>query len=328
MTVMIALSCLAVAIGAGAVWVLRVADSAPNLSALTPRQPNAPTEIDAVDGTLLGYVHSDVVCDYVPPDRIPQTLKQATVAIEDRRFWRHGALDYQSIVRAAAKDLSGRRPTLQGASTLTMQLVDNLYMPNTYRRHHDLKYKIVQAKLAEQLERTHSKDWILNAYVNDVPYGTVNGETAQGVGAAAQMFFGKPVWELSLAQQATLAGLPQSPTDYNPLYATDLALARRNTVLEAMVRSGYITERQARAAEHETLVTKRGHGPPLGSCQGPSVTSHGHTHPRRTGRSCLARRCVDQRTAATGRLAGCRLAVGLPRFCDDLEVFARRPAVL
>jgi len=239
-------------------WVAGVTGSAPNLSKISPRAPRPPTELYAADGTLLGYVHSDVVWEYVAPQQIPTTLKQATVAVEDRRFWHHGALDYEAILRAAMKDLFGHRRSLQGASTLTMQLVDNMYMPTKYRRHHDLAYKIVQAKLAEQLEHTHSKAWILDAYLNDIPYGTVNGETAQGVGAASEMFFDKPVWSLSLAQQATLAGLPQSPTDYNPLRMPDLALARRNEVLGAMVASHYISRQQATAAERTKLDVRAG----------------------------------------------------------------------
>ena len=237
-------------------WVVVAADSAPNLRDLAPRQPHPLTRIYAADGSLLGYVHTDTVFNYVSPKRIPNTLKEATVAIEDRRFWQHGALDYQGIVRAGIKDMFGSRSSLQGASTLTMQLVGNMYMPTKYSANHDLRYKIVQAKLAEQLESKHSKAWILDTYLNDVPYGTVNGETAQGVGAASQMFFDEPVWKLSLAQQATLAGLPQSPTDYNPFLRPDLALARRTEVLQAMVTSHYITQRQATRAEHTKLGVK------------------------------------------------------------------------
>jgi len=234
-------------------WVINTADSAPNLKDLAARQPHPLSRIYAADGSLLGYVHTDTVFDYVAPNRIPGTLKKATVAIEDRRFWQHGALDYQGILRAGIKDVFGGGSSLQGASTLTMQLVDNMYMPRNFSIHHNLKYKIAQAKLAEQLEGKHSKSWILDTYLNDVPYGTVNGETAQGVGAASQMFFDKPVWQLSLAQQATLAGLPQSPTDYNPFLRPDLALARRNEVLQAMVTSHYITPRQAARAERSRL---------------------------------------------------------------------------
>jgi penicillin-binding protein 1A len=248
----------AIAIGALGVvgWVVDVADSAPNLSAIVPRVPHGLTRIYAADGSLLGYVHADTVFSYAPPNRIPNTLKQATVAIEDRRFWQHGALDYQGILRAGIKDAFGGRDSLQGASTLTMQLVDNMWMPHRYAANHNLKYKIVQAKLAEQLEGKHSKSWILDTYLNDVPYGTVDGETAQGVGAAAEMFFDEPVWKLSLAQQATLAGLPQSPTDYNPLYRPDLAIVRRDEVLQAMVQSDYISQQQAIQAERSPLHAK------------------------------------------------------------------------
>ena len=237
-------------------WVVQAADSAPNLSQLKPREPHPLTRIYAADGSLLGYVRTDTLFNYVAPNRIPRTLKQATVAIEDRRFWQHGALDYQGIVRAAIKDVFGGSKSLQGASTLTMQLVDNMYMPSRYSAHHNLKYKIVQAKLADQLESRHRKSWILDSYLNDVPYGTVNGETARGVGAASQIFFDKPVWKLSLAQQATLAGLPQSPTDFNPFLRPDLALARRAEVLQAMVGSHYITYRQALRADRAKLGVK------------------------------------------------------------------------
>ncbi|MBV8999187.1 MAG: transglycosylase domain-containing protein, partial [Solirubrobacterales bacterium] len=156
-------------------WVVAVADSAPNLSQLSPRHANPPTEIFASDGTLLGYVRSNTLFNYVTPEQIPTRLKEATIAIEDRRFYQHGALDYQGILRAGVKDLLGQGNSLQGASTLTQQLVNQIYMPEKYRQHRDLRYKIVQAKLAQQLESKHSKDWILNSYLNDVPYGTTNG---------------------------------------------------------------------------------------------------------------------------------------------------------
>ncbi len=108
-----------------------------------------------------------------------------------------------------------------------MQLVDNVYMPRSLKSNHDLKYKIIQAKLAEQLEAKHSKNWILNSYLNDVPYGTVGGQTAYGVGAASQIFFDKPVSKLTLAQAALLAGLPQAPSQYNPFLDRAAARHRR-----------------------------------------------------------------------------------------------------
>ena len=151
------------------------------------------------------------------------------------------------------KDLIGQGNALQGASTLTQQLVNQVYLPPKYHEHRDLKYKIVQAKLAEQLESKHPKTWILNNYLNDVPYGTTNGEEAIGVGAAALMFFDKPVWKLNLAQMSLLAGLPQSPTVYNPTIDPKLAKNRRNAVLQAMVVSHDIPQGLANAVMKQPL---------------------------------------------------------------------------
>jgi len=238
---------------AGVGWVVAVADSAPNLTELQPRSPHALSAIYASDGSLLGYIHSDNVYTPVPGNVIPERMKQATVAIEDRRFFQHGALDYQGILRAGIRDVFGGHSSLQGASTLTMQLVDNTYMPASIGAHHNLKYKIVQAKLAEQLEKRHTKSWILDHYLSDVPYGTVGGQTAIGVGAASEIFFNKPVTKLDLAQMALLAGLPQAPSDYNPFLRPELALQRRSEVLQAMVASRYITQAEADAAAREPL---------------------------------------------------------------------------
>ena len=139
-----------------------------------------------------------------------------------------------------------------------MQLVNNVYMPARLKSDHDLKYKIIQAKLAEQLEGKHSKEWILNSYLNDVPYGTVGGQTAYGVGAASQIFFDKPVSKLTLAQAALLAGLPQAPSEYNPFIDRAAARQRRAEVLQAMVTADYITQAQANAANRKPLEVKSG----------------------------------------------------------------------
>jgi penicillin-binding protein 1A len=254
MTTLVGFCSLVLAALFGVGWVVAVADSAPNLKDLTPHNPHPLSEVFASDGTLLGYVHSDTVFSGVSDNQIPDQLKNATVAIEDRRFFHHGALDYQGIIRAGIKDIFGGGGSLQGASTLTMQLVDNKYLVGTkYATHHNLKYKIIQAKLAEQLVKGHSKAWILWSYLNEVPYGTVGGQTAIGVGAASEMFFNKPVWRLDLAQEALLAGLPQAPSFYNPFLHRGFARARRAAVLQAMVQSRYITQDQASAAEAAPL---------------------------------------------------------------------------
>jgi penicillin-binding protein 1A len=248
----------AVTVGALAIagWVVNVAQSAPNLSTLKPYVPGSPSQVFAANGTSLGYIWSPSVHTEIAGTRIPQRLKDATIAIEDRRFYQHGALDYQGIVRAAIKDAVKGGNGLQGASTLTMQLVDNTYLPRRFKSNHDLKYKIVQAKLAEQLEAQHSKDWILDNYLNDVPYGTVGGQTAYGVAAASRMFFDKPVQKLSLAQDALLAGLPQAPSEYNPFLHSADAQRRRSEVLQAMVTAGYITQAQADQAATKRLGVK------------------------------------------------------------------------
>ena len=211
-----------IAVGALAItgWVVNVAHSAPDLNTRHPKIPGSPSQVFAADGTSLGYIWSPSVHTPLPGGKIPRRIKQATVAIEDRRFYQHGALDYQGIVRAAIKDaVNGQQ--LQGASTLTMQLVDNVYLPRKYQRarqKHDLKYKIVQAKLAEQLEGRHTKNWILDNYLNDVPYGTVRGQTAYGVGAAAQMFFDKPASEAVARPGGPARGPPAGALGVQPVH--------------------------------------------------------------------------------------------------------------
>ena len=134
-----------------------------------------------------------------------------------------------------------------------MQLVTNIYLPDDIGPHHNLRYKIVQAKLATELEDKEGKNWILTQYLNDVPYGTMYGQTAIGVAAASQMFFDKPVAKLDLAQIALLAGLPQAPSEYNPFCTRRARTGRRGQVLQAMLTSGYITRAQEQAANAEGL---------------------------------------------------------------------------
>ncbi|MGA2013491.1 MAG: transglycosylase domain-containing protein [Solirubrobacteraceae bacterium] len=256
MSAMVIVCALTVGALAIAGWVVNVAESAPNLNSLPVRLPGSPSEIFAGDGTSLGYIWSPSVRTPVAGNVIPPRLKQATIAIEDRRFYQHGALDYQGILRAAIKDAASGGTSLQGASTLTMQLVDNVYLPQTYREQHDLKYKIIQAKLAEQLEGRHSKDWILDSYLNDVPYGTVYSQEAYGVGAASRMFFDKPVQRLTLAQEALLAGLPQAPSQYDPFAFPAAARRRRSEVLQAMVTAHYISQAQADSTARMPLEVK------------------------------------------------------------------------
>jgi len=257
LTVVLMLCALGVGALAVAGWVVNVTQAAPNIKQLHPAAPGAPSEVFAGDGTPLGYIWSPDLHAAVTAKQIPQLVKAATIAIEDRRFYQHGALDYQGILRAAIKDAFSGGDSLQGASTLTMQLIDNLYLPKQIRATHNLKYKIVQAKLAEQLEQLRSKNWILTSYLNNVPYGTVGGQTAYGVQAAAEMFFSEPVSQLDLAQSALLAGLPQAPSEYNPFIDAGAARHRRAEVLTAMVKAGDISQATANHTNRRTLEVKR-----------------------------------------------------------------------
>jgi len=235
--------------GLGAVtWVISVANSAPNIEALKPMDPGSTSVVYAGDGSRLGFIQADVLRTPVPDGQIPKVLKQATVAIEDRRFYQHKGVDYQGVLRAAVRDVQQRGKSVQGGSTLTMQLVRNLYIPKE-KNERTITRKIKEAKLAEQLEKKHSKSWILADYLNNVPYGTLGGQTAVGVSAAARLFFDKTPDRLTLGQAALLAGLPQAPSQYNPFLDRARAESRRNDVLRAMAQARMISPaRAARAA--------------------------------------------------------------------------------
>jgi penicillin-binding protein 1A len=238
-----------VAIGVGVAYVAHVASQVPPLSQLHPVINGASSVVYAADGSRLGLVGSDTLRSPIAGAEIPPLMKEATVAIEDQRFYKHGGVDLEAIIRAGLTDLTSGH-TLQGGSTITMQLVRNLYIPKSA---HNLNYKIKEAVLAERLEKAHKKDWILNDYLNTVPYGTVGGQTALGVQAAARVFFNEPAASLTLPQAALLAGLPQAPSVYNPFDNPVGAKARRNEVLTKMAQLGYITRAQAQGASAEPL---------------------------------------------------------------------------
>ena len=241
----------AVIIGALSVvgYIVAIAATAPDLNELQPIDKGASSVIYAADGSRLGYVQSDVIRTPISWRRMPADLRRATVAIEDSRFYEHKGVDYESIVRAAIKNLESGR-SLQGGSTITQQLVRALYIKDPKR---DLERKIREAKLASELEEQRSKRWILREYLNSVPYGTVNGRTAVGVEAAASVYFGKHASQLDLHEAAMLAGLPQAPSQYNPFRNPTAALERRNEVLEAMADNRYITQEEAADAAREPL---------------------------------------------------------------------------
>ena len=234
-------------------WVVAVAASSPELSSLKPRDPGSNTEVLAADGTRLGFISADDLSRPVPGRRLPKVLRDATIAIEDERFYRHKGVDYESIVRAAVENFASRE-TVQGGSTLTMQLVKNLYTADRSRSGlAGYKRKIREAKLAEELENENSKEWILERYLNTVPYGTVGGQTAVGAEAAARIYFNKRAKKLKLHEAALLAGLPQAPSQYSPITNGPGAKRRRNAVLGKMAELEMITAEQARKAMNRGL---------------------------------------------------------------------------
>jgi penicillin-binding protein 1A len=241
------------AAGVVAAWVYKTASSAPPLSSLKQRDPGSLSEVFAADGTRLGFIQADDLVQPVNSKAIPRSLKQATVAIEDQRFYKHSGVDYEGIIRAAYKNFTEHK-TVQGGSTLTMQLVRNLYTSDRARNGlKGLKRKIREAKLAEELERAHDKNWVLTKYLNTVPYGTVGGQTAIGVGAAARLYFNKKVSDLTLRQSAMLAGMPQAPSQYSPVLAPQATMRRRNEVLDKMAQLGMISRATAQATERKSL---------------------------------------------------------------------------
>jgi penicillin-binding protein 1A len=251
-------SAIAVALIIGVIgavaYVVNVANEAPALSSLRPILNGGSSSVFAADGTRLGFIRSDVLRSPIDSSQMPQQLKQATVAIEDQRFYKHHGVDVTGIFRAAIKDVTNGA-AVQGASTLTMQLMRNLYLGGDQ---HTLRQKIIEAKLALEYEKHHNKRSILTSYLNSVPYGTVGGQTAIGVQAAARIFFDKPAAQLNLQQSALLAGLPQAPSLYNPFLQPSAARDRRNEVLRKMAELHDISQSAAAEAEHAPLEVKRG----------------------------------------------------------------------
>lgn len=243
------LSLAAVAAVGVASWVLDVAAKAPPLSDCRPIERGGNSLLIAGDGTRLGYIASEEARTPVSIERVPTDLEYATVAIEDERFFEHDGVDVEGGVRALIENVEAGK-IVQGGSTITMQLMRNLCITDPQR---NLERKIQEAQLAVRYEERFSKRDILGKYLNSASYGTINGTTAIGVQAASRIYFSRPVWELTLEQAALLAGLPQAPTDYNPILNPEGALARRNDVISRMAKLGYISRERALQGQQRGL---------------------------------------------------------------------------
>jgi penicillin-binding protein 1A len=221
-----------------------------SLRAMRPIHLGENSFVYAANGARLGAVASNT-------HRVPLALREmspwlpkATIAIEDRRFYQHGGLDYLGILRAAYTDLSAGR-IVEGGSTLEQELARNLYLGSDKRT---LSWKLEQACLAIKIAQRWSKPKILDAYLNQVSYGA----HAYGVDAAARTYFAKPASRLTLPEAAMIAGLPQAPSAYDPFAHPASARARRNEVLAAMYSDGQISRRVWRKARRRPLGLKPG----------------------------------------------------------------------
>ena len=238
LVIAVPLALLALTAAGGAVYL----GSSCDLSTLRPVRQTNSSLVYGANGSLIGVLPAVENRTAVARDAIGPWMPKATVAIEDRRFYEHGGIDPVGILRAVVADVSAGR-IVQGGSTITQELVRNLYL----NREQTLRRKVVEACLAVKLARTWSKDRILTAYLNDVYYGN----HAYGIQAAAETYFSVPASRLTLEQAALLAGLPQAPSFYDPLHNPSAALARRDEVLQALRRSGDISAAWYTAAVHD-----------------------------------------------------------------------------
>ena len=205
----------------------------PDISSLADYRPKLPLRVFSADGVLLGEFGEERR-QLTPIEQIPQVMKDAVLAAEDARFYQHGGVDYKGVVRAALENLRDARS--QGASTITMQVARNFYLSTekTFTR------KIYEILLALKIEGMLSKDEILELYMNQI----FLGQRASGFAAAAQVYFGKTLDKITIAEAAMLAGLPKAPSAYNPIANPRRATLRQRYILERMFDNGFITEKQ------------------------------------------------------------------------------------
>ena len=240
-----------------------------SLASLRPVSIGQNSFVYAADGSVLGAIPAEKNRQPVALDQMSTVLAEATVAIEDRRFYSHDGLDYEGIVRAAVKNLESGE-IVQGGSTLTQQLVRNLYIGNEVSWERKTKEACLALKLEEEGlpnlwgagpagavggdQKRWRKERILETYLNQVYFGS----HAYGAEAAAQTYFSRHAGDLNLIQAALIAGLPQAPSIYDPFRRPDEAVRRRNEVLTAMLDSGYIDELQHARAIRRPLGLKPG----------------------------------------------------------------------
>ncbi len=230
--------------GAGLVWglYLIVKDSLPTLPELSQYNPPLTTRVFSLSGIPIGEFAIERR-DVVPAGKIPRHLVEAFIASEDDNFFSHGGIDPMGILRAAIKNIKAGH-VVQGGSTITQQVAKSLIgREKTFTR------KFKEAILARRLEKKFTKEEILYLYLNQIYLG----HGSYGVEAAARNYFKKNVWDLSLPEMATIAGLPQAPSEYDPVERPKEALARRSYVLDRMMAVGFIDAASKKSADAAPL---------------------------------------------------------------------------
>lgn len=212
----------------------------PEIESLADYRPKLPLRVFSSDGVQLGEFGEERR-NFVPIAQIPQLMKDAVLAAEDSRFYQHGGVDYKGVARAAIENLRDARS--QGASTITMQVARNFYLSTekTFTR------KIYEILLALKIERRLTKDQILELYMNQI----FLGQRANGFAAASEIYFGKKLKDITVAEAAMLAGLPKAPSAYNPIANPKRATARQRYIINRMFENGFITE-----AQHEEALAQ------------------------------------------------------------------------
>ncbi|UWU89125.1 penicillin-binding protein 1A [Bradyrhizobium sp. CB1015] len=237
---------------AGLIW--HFSKDLPDYSQLQDYEPPVMTRVHAVDGSLVGEYAKERRL-YLPIQAVPKLVINAFLAAEDKNFYEHGGIDYTGMARAGLLYLqnygSNRRP--QGASTITQQVAKNFLLTNEV----SFARKIKEALLAMRIEKTYSKDKILELYLNEIYLGL----GAYGIAAASLVYFDKSVNELTVAEASYLAALPKMPATLHPVRNRDRAIERRNYVIDRLVENGWIKQADADKARKEPLaVTSRSNG--------------------------------------------------------------------
>jgi penicillin-binding protein 1A len=214
----------------------------PDIGGLADYQPKLPMRIYSADGVLLGEFGEERR-NFQPISQIPKVMRDAVLAIEDARFYQHGGVDYKGVIRAGLANLGEARS--QGASTITMQVARNFYLSSEKK----FTRKIYEILLALKIEHQLTKDQILELYMNQIYLG----QRAYGFAAASDIYFGKPLKDITIAEAAMLAGLPKAPSAYNPFVNPRRATQRQQYIIDRMLENGFITEADAEEARSQRL---------------------------------------------------------------------------